>query len=59
MLGIELAMKRDEVLRNLQKEKILAIPAADNVVRFLPPYILEEKHVDKIADALERIFKTL
>lgn len=59
MLGIELAMKRDEVLKNLQKEKILAIPAADKVVRFLPPYILEEKHVDKIADALERIFKTL
>ena len=59
MLGIELAMKRDEVLKNLQKEKILAIPAADKVVRFLPPYILEEKHVDKIAGALERIFKTL
>ena len=59
MLGIELPMKRNEVLKNLQKEKILAIPAADKVVRFLPPYILEEKHVDKIADALERIFKTL
>ena len=59
MLGIELATKRDEVIKNLQKEKILAIPAADKVVRFLPPYILEEKHVDKTADALERIFKTL
>lgn len=59
LLGIELATKRNEVIKNLQKEKILAVPAADKVVRFLPPYILKEKHVDKTADALERIFKTL
>ena len=50
---------RDKILQSLQKEKILAIPAADNVIRFLPPYIIESKHIDASAAALDRILKTI
>jgi acetylornithine/LysW-gamma-L-lysine aminotransferase len=59
MLGIEVDSMRDEILKNLQKEKILACPAADKVVRFLPPYILQNKHVDQALDTLNRVFLAL
>lgn len=59
MLGIEVNSVRDEILKSLQKEKVLACPAADNVVRFLPPYILEDNHVDQALDTINRVFSTL
>jgi acetylornithine/succinyldiaminopimelate/putrescine aminotransferase len=52
MIGIEVRSRRDDILKKLQDEKILAIPAAENVVRFLPPYVIRESHVD---DALAKL----
>ncbi|HPW16821.1 MAG TPA: aminotransferase class III-fold pyridoxal phosphate-dependent enzyme [Candidatus Aminicenantes bacterium] len=46
MVGAEVGPERDSVLRLLQRERVLAIPAGPGVVRFLPPYILEEGHVE-------------
>lgn len=59
MIGIEVVDKRNKILQSLQKEKILAIPATDNVIRFLPPYIIEKNHVDTVSVAMDRILKTL
>jgi len=56
MLGLEVASGRDEFLKELQREKILAIPAADLVVRFLPPYIIERSHVDEALAKIEKVF---
>jgi acetylornithine/LysW-gamma-L-lysine aminotransferase len=47
MIGAEVRSQRDEVLKGLQENKVLAIPAADNVVRFLPPYIIRREHIDE------------
>lgn len=55
MIGIEVKDKRDYILRNLQDKGILAIPAADNVVRLLPPYIIEKKQIDLCASILKKI----
>ena len=49
MIGAEVRSKRDEALKGLQENKVLAIPAADNVVRFLPPYVIRP---DQIEEAL-------
>ena len=51
--------KRDKVLQLLQKERILAIPAGDDVVRLLPPLILEKKHVDLGVGALKKVLSQL
>ena len=59
MLGMEVKEKRNEILKQLQREYILAIPAGDNVVRFLPPYIIEKKHIDTVIEKLDKIFKSL
>lgn len=59
MLGIEVNNKRDVILKELQQEKVLSIPASHNVIRFLPPYIVERNHVDMAIQILKRIFKRL
>jgi len=57
MIGIELKDKRDKVLQFLQRQKILAAPAAHNVIRFLPPYIIEKGHIDHVTGTMERALK--
>ncbi len=59
MLGIEVNARRDDILKELQREKVLAIPAGDNVVRFLPPYIIEKKHVDEALQKIGKVFSDL
>ncbi len=59
MLGLEVRERRDEVLKELQRARILAIPAGENVIRLLPPYILEKAHVDVALDKIARVFSVL
>lgn len=59
MIGIEVIDKRNQILQELQKKKILAAPAGDNVVRFLPPYIIEKQHIDEVVDELAKVFRVL
>jgi acetylornithine/succinyldiaminopimelate/putrescine aminotransferase len=46
MIGIEVRPDRDAVLRRLQEARVLAAPAGPGVVRFLPPYIIDELHIE-------------
>jgi len=59
MIGVEVKDKRNEILRELQKEKVLAIPANDKVIRFLPPYIIENQHIDYTIEKLDKVLKTI
>lgn len=52
MLGIELKQKATPVLRALQENGVLALPAGTLVIRFLPPMIWEREHADTLVDAL-------
>jgi len=56
MLGLEVDSNRDGFLKKLQKEMILAIPAAENVVRFLPPYIIQKEQVQWALNKIEEVF---
>lgn len=57
MIGVEVNDNRDDILRQLQKQQILAIPAGEKVVRFLPPYIIEREHVDRVVEVLDQILQ--
>ncbi len=59
MLGVDVGQNRNAVLQSLQKHKILAIPAGDSIVRFLPPYILEKDHVDQAVDIVSLIVREM
>src|SRR6266487_5112857 len=62
-LGLMLAIEIDSaetataIVSDLLAKGILINRTHDTVLRFLPPYIIEKKHVDEVIDALERALK--
>ena len=43
----------------MMNEKLLTVKASQNVIRLLPPLILEEKHVDEAIKKIDRAFRKL
>ncbi len=58
MVGIELDGSAEAVLSALaHEEHVLALPAGKHVVRFLPPLVIEEEHVDRAVSALSSVLR--
>lgn len=55
MIGIEVRERRDDLLKRLQQNKVLAIPGGEGVVRFLPPFIIEKKEIKIAVSVLKEI----
>jgi len=47
MMGLKCKVKNSDMSAALFKEKLLTIPAGDNVVRFIPPLIVSEDDLDE------------
>lgn len=56
MLGLRCLLPMPQVVAALREEKLIAIPAGDNVVRLLPPLIVSDAEID---DAVERLDRAL
>jgi acetylornithine/LysW-gamma-L-lysine aminotransferase len=52
MIGIELKTKVGPVLRALQEQGVLALPAGATVLRLLPPLVIAEQDLDFGAEAI-------
>jgi acetylornithine aminotransferase len=57
MLGIELDRPCGEIVKQALEQALLVNVTSDNVVRLLPPLILEDGHTDQIASILVPIIK--
>lgn len=55
MVGVAVPSGRDQILKDLQKEGVLAIPAGEDVIRFLPPLIVSPEQLEEGAEALIRV----
>jgi acetylornithine/LysW-gamma-L-lysine aminotransferase len=56
MIGVEIKGNANSALRDLAIEhSILALPAGRTVVRFLPPLVVEQRHADRVVDALDEV----
>jgi acetylornithine/N-succinyldiaminopimelate aminotransferase len=55
MLGLKCATGNAAFVEHLLKEGLLAVPAADNVVRLLPPLTIEESHAAEALTILDRV----
>ncbi|NBC31765.1 MAG: acetylornithine/succinylornithine family transaminase [Alphaproteobacteria bacterium] len=55
MLGLVCAVPNSEVIADLRACGLLTAPASDNVVRLLPPLIIDERHVDEAVAILDRV----
>ena len=54
MQGLVLARPVGEVITNAQKEGLLVISAGGNVLRMVPPLVIEKEHVDEMIVKLEK-----
>ena len=52
--GIEITKPLAEVNKKTIEEGLLIIQAQGNVIRFVPPLIVEEKHIDEMIEKLKR-----
>ncbi|MFQ5953738.1 MAG: aspartate aminotransferase family protein [Kiloniellales bacterium] len=55
LLGLKCVVPNDQLIARLQDQGLLAIAAADNVVRLLPSLVINESHVDEALDVLDRV----
>ena len=54
MQGLALSKPAGEVNQKAVEEGLLVIQAEGNVLRLLPPLIVEEKHIDEMIEKLKR-----
>lgn len=58
MMGIELKIKVTPVLQALMERGVLALPAGPNVLRMLPPLVMEKRDLDTAIDEIESVLAT-
>jgi len=59
MLGIESKIKNEILIKEMINQKLLTVKASQNIIRILPPLILEEKHVDEAISKINKAFTNL
>ncbi len=59
MLGIELTIPATDVVEAGYAHGLLLVNAGPNVLRFVPPLIIEKAHVDELIEKLNRILSTM
>ena len=55
MIGIEIKHKVQDILAQLLERHIIALPAGPNVIRLLPPLIVEKAQLDHVIEALQEL----
>ena len=55
MIGIEIKHKVQDVLGELLQRHIIALPAGPNVIRLLPPLVIEKQQIDRVVEVLQEL----
>ena len=56
MLALELNVNATPYLKKLQENGIIAIPAGSNILRFLPPFLITKKEIERLMAVLHKLF---
>lgn len=57
MVGVELKFPGKQIVTDAMQQGLLINCTHDTVLRFLPPYIVTEKEIDRAVGILKRVFK--
>ena len=57
MIGVRCVVSNETLLKRLIEKKMLAMRGGDNVIRLLPPLIIQEQHIDEAINILEDVCK--
>lgn len=55
MVGVDLRIRAQDVVKQLQDEGVLALTAGPTVVRFLPPLVISDEQLRRVVGALARV----
>ena len=55
MLGLVCEAPNLDVVARLRDAGLLSVPAAENVIRFLPPLIIGESHIEEAVASIEKV----
>ena len=56
MMGMELYGPAGDVVSKLLKKGVILISAVTNIIRFVPPLVVEKEHIDVMCEKLEEVF---
>lgn len=56
MMGMELYGPAGDVVSKLLKKGVILISAGTNIIRFVPPLVVEKEHIDVMCKKLEEVF---
>ena len=59
MVGLEAVIENGILIDSLINQRLLTVRAGQNVIRMLPPLILEMKHVDEAIEKIDRAFSDI
>jgi acetylornithine/N-succinyldiaminopimelate aminotransferase len=59
LLGIKTKQNNVRISNILKNNRLLTVPAGDNVIRLAPPLIISKKHVDDAINIIDETFKKL
>ena len=59
LLGIKTRQNNVMISNILKKNRLLTVPAADNIIRLAPPLIINKKHADEALNIINETFKNL
>jgi acetylornithine/N-succinyldiaminopimelate aminotransferase len=59
MLGVKCVVPAGDMVAALRDRHLLVVPAGDNVVRFLPPLVVDDGHIEAAVAALDDACKAL
>ncbi|MDD5543991.1 MAG: aspartate aminotransferase family protein [Acidobacteriia bacterium] len=55
MIGMQLSSSGKEIVRQMLDRGYVINCANETVLRFLPPYLIEREHIDRLIDALDQV----
>lgn len=56
MLGMELSIPAGDIVSEALKSGLILISAGTNIIRFVPPLVVEKEHIDMTFDILDKVF---
>jgi acetylornithine/LysW-gamma-L-lysine aminotransferase len=59
LIGMELTIKSEPVIKTLQDKGVLALPAGPQILRFLPPFVAEERHFSEVTQILKNTLEEI
>ncbi|MEF3275024.1 MAG: aspartate aminotransferase family protein [Chloroflexus sp.] len=58
LVGLELKSRSQPVIASLLERGVLALPAGPNVLRLLPPLVIEQSDLERVVEAIAAVLRT-